>query len=128
MRVPQTVGEHIKYERVRRGMRQRDLALATNADVWTVITWEKHGAEPSVKFIPAIIEWLGYDPLPTGETFGEKIRWKRKKAGLTRQQLADRVGLSYCAIEQWERNACKPLPSNLRMLERTIGKTETSED
>lgn len=63
---PKTVGEHIKYERMRRGMRQKDL-----------VTWEKHGVEPSAKVIPAIIEWLGYDPFPAGETFGERLACRR---------------------------------------------------
>jgi len=109
-------------------MRQKDLALATNAGVWTVITWEKHDVEPSVKFIPAIIEWLGYDPFPVGETFGEQVTWKRKKAGLTRQRLAKRLGMNYGSIEQWERDVCKPLPTNLRKLERLIGKIKIAGD
>jgi transcriptional regulator with XRE-family HTH domain len=124
----ETVGEHIKCERLRRGLRQRDLALAANADVWTVITWERHDVEPSVKLISAIIEWLGYDPFPVGDTFGEKIKWKRKKVGLTGQELGDLLSLSYCAIEQWERDVCKPRPANLCTLERVIGNIEVAED
>lgn len=122
--IPKTVGEHIKYERVRRGLRQKDLALATNAGLWTVITWERHNAEPSVKFIPALIKWLGYDPFPVGETFGEKVKWKRKKVGLTRKAMAKQLRLNYSSVEQWEHDVCRPNEENKKKLEDVVGAIE----
>ena len=107
-------------------LRQIDVARIMGANAWTYITWEKHEAEPTGKFVPRIIEWLGYDPFPVGETFGEKLSWKRKKAGLTRQELADRLGLNYGSVKQWERDVCRPLPNNLSALEHVVGSIESS--
>jgi len=107
-------------------LRQVDIAKALGANTWTYIMWEKHEAEPTGKFVPRIIEWLSCDPFPEGETFGEKLRWKRKKAGLTRQELADQLGLSYCAIEQWERDVCRPHSDNRRKLECMVGPIHAS--
>lgn len=125
---PQTLGEHLKKRRVGQNLRQVDVAKVLGANTWTYITWEKHKAEPTGKFVPRIIKWLGYDPFPVGKTFGEKLRWKRKKAGLTRQGLANQLGLNYGSVEQWERDICRPLPENLRELERVVGPIEIAKD
>ena len=41
-------------------------------------------------------------------TTGERIRAARLRAGLTQQELAEKIGISYQGIGQWERDARKP--------------------
>ena len=41
-------------------------------------------------------------------TTGEKIKQARKRAGITQQQLADRLGISYVVISQYENNKRNP--------------------
>lgn len=41
-------------------------------------------------------------------TTGERIKAARLRAGLTQQELADKIGISYQGIGQWERDARNP--------------------
>lgn len=47
-------------------------------------------------------------------TVGERIKAARKQAGLTQKELAERLGLSFQAIAQWENNLRKPKLETLR--------------
>lgn len=42
------------------------------------------------------------------EWFGPRLRELREGAGLTQQQLADRVGVNIEAVSNWERGAKQP--------------------
>ncbi len=110
---PDALGEHLKRRRIQLGQRQRDAAEAIQCGSWTWIGWEKHGVEPAVRFIPHIIDWLGYDPFPEGKIFAEQLTWRRKKAGLTRAAFAELLGLNYSTVEQWEHGVCRPNDDNL---------------
>lgn len=41
-------------------------------------------------------------------TFGSNIADARKALGLTQEQLADKMTVSYQAISSWERDECLP--------------------
>jgi transcriptional regulator with XRE-family HTH domain len=50
------------------GLRQLDVAKLLGAYTSTVNTWENGHFTPDVRFVPGIVEFLGYDPfglLPT---------------------------------------------------------------
>ncbi len=36
---------------------------------------------------------------------------RRREAGLTRQELADRIGVSLKTVENWEYGQCRPHPT-----------------
>lgn len=49
-------------------------------------------------------------------TVGERIKAARKQAGLTQKELAERLGLSFQAIAQWENNLRKPKLETLQKI------------
>ena len=55
--------------------------------------WELDQHEPEVRFFPAIIRWLGYNPLPEPKSRGEAIRRARLSKGLSMKELARVVGV-----------------------------------
>jgi len=59
-------------------------------------------------------------------TFGENLYDARKRAKKTQVQLAKRLGITYQAVSQWERDETFPdhekLPFIARELNTTIGK------
>ena len=75
-----------------------DAARIIGANTWTYLLWENDEAQPSARFIPHIITWLGYNPFPEGETLGEKITARRQKHGLTRKQLAKLLSLNVSSV------------------------------
>jgi hypothetical protein len=37
------------------------------------LTWESNKGTPEIRFMPAIIRFLGYNPLPPAETLAEQL-------------------------------------------------------
>lgn len=54
-------------------------------------------------------------------TFGEKLKSARKKAGLTQEQLAEKLLVSRQAITKWEANRGMPDIENLKQLSKLLG-------
>jgi len=46
----------------------------------------------------------------------EKIKDLRKERGLTQEELAEKMGLKYYNIGDWERGKCEPCVSDLKQL------------
>ena len=46
---PKTVGEHIKRERLKRGMLQKEVALLFKVDAFTILNWETGFTKPQIK-------------------------------------------------------------------------------
>jgi transcriptional regulator with XRE-family HTH domain len=53
--------------------------------------------------------------------FGGRLRELREAAGLTQQQLADRVGCSWEAVSRWERSVREPGWSQILALAAALG-------
>jgi transcriptional regulator with XRE-family HTH domain len=49
-------------------------------------------------------------------TIGERIKAVRKQAGMTQQELADRLGISYVGISNWESGKRKPKQETLERI------------
>ena len=54
-------------------------------------------------------------------TTGEKIRAARKKAGLTQTELAERLGVGYSAVGQWELGLRNPKFETLKKISAALG-------
>jgi transcriptional regulator with XRE-family HTH domain len=91
------------------GLRQSDVARRLGAYTSTVNTWENGHFTPDVRFVPGIVEFLGYDPFgPTPTSFPDRLKAARVAAGLTRRQLAARIGVHPGAVAEWERGKKRP--------------------
>ncbi len=56
-------------------------------------------------------------------TLGEKIKIARKQAGLSQEQLAEKMGISRSAVAKWEVNNGMPDIDNLKALSNLLGVT-----
>ena len=54
-------------------------------------------------------------------TTGERIKAARKNAGMTQAELADKLGIPYQSIGQWERNQRNPKLETLRKIAAVLG-------
>jgi transcriptional regulator with XRE-family HTH domain len=97
-----TIGNHIRRRRLELGWLQKEVAEAVGADTATVFGWEVLGRMPAVRFLPAIIKFLGYNPLPLEEAFSKQIRRARLTLGLSQQQLAKKVGVDESTVADCE--------------------------
>lgn len=63
-----TIGDHVRARRLDLGLYQQDVAKRIGVSTDTVTNWEKNRATPTPRTWPDIIEFLGYDPRPLGQT------------------------------------------------------------
>jgi DNA-binding XRE family transcriptional regulator len=55
---------------------QKDVARQIGVRKCTIMNWETQRTVPEIRYMPAIIQFLGYDPMPQPTAFAEK--WSRK--------------------------------------------------
>ena len=122
---PTSPGEHLKKARLDRGLRQRRAAAEIGCSTTSLATWETGCASPDVRFWPAILRFLGYDPRPEPAGFGGRIRAAREAEGLSKRELARRLGLDSGTVGAWERRAARrPAPRIRRIFERWLASRE----
>jgi len=86
-----TIGEHIRARRLDLNLLQRQVADQIGVHPLTVTNWESNESSPETQFIPAIIEFLGYDPLPPASSLPERLASRRKVLGLSQRKMAERM-------------------------------------
>jgi transcriptional regulator with XRE-family HTH domain len=60
------------------------------------------------KFIPAIIDFLGYDPIPKPACLHERLVWFRRRKGWTQETFAKVLGVDKTTLAKWERGERVP--------------------
>lgn len=120
------VGKKIELLREDGGMSQGELAKVLGVTRQTVSKWEADVCRPKVKVLQAICGVFGVDmSYFTGEedltpqqicTLGEFIRKLRRRAKLSQEQFAERMGVSRRMISLWETDEVKPRARVLQKL------------
>ena len=120
------VGKKIELLREDGGMSQGELAKILGVTRQTISKWEADVCRPKVKVLQAICGVFGVDmSYFTGEedltpqqicTLGEFIRKLRRRAKLSQEQFAERMGVSRQMISLWEIDEVKPRAGMLQKL------------
>ncbi|MHB1865659.1 MAG: helix-turn-helix domain-containing protein [Acidobacteriaceae bacterium] len=63
-----TLGDHIRARRIDLGLFQSQVAELIGVHPLTITNWEGNATVPAIRYIPAILNFLGYDPLPPAQT------------------------------------------------------------
>lgn len=58
--------------------------------------------------MPAIIGFLGYNPLPPATTPAEELVRRRTILGLSQKEAAKRIGVDPSTLAKWERGEREP--------------------
>jgi transcriptional regulator with XRE-family HTH domain len=92
------------------GLRQSDVANRIGVGTSTVNYWENNHFNPDVQYVPKIVALLGYHPFgPPPASFPLQLKATRIAAGLTRGQLATRLGVHPGTVAKWERGEARPV-------------------
>ena len=70
--------------------------------------------------MPAIIRFLGYNPLPEGKTWGERLVRQRTTLGLSQKAAAARLGVDPSTLARWERGEGEPAGAVLGRVEKLL--------
>ena len=68
------------------------------------MNWEKGYFEPEIRYFPAIISFLGYDPFPNPKTLDEKIVAWRRRSGISRKSLARQLSIDEASLAKREKD------------------------
>jgi transcriptional regulator with XRE-family HTH domain len=99
-----TWGDHIKKRRLELGLFQRELAERLGVDESTIHNWERDYSGPALRFVPEIIQFLGYQPKTSNSrTLGESIVDYRRIHGWSQKELARRLAVDPSTLARWEK-------------------------
>jgi len=110
---------------------QREVADKLGCDEATVHNWEINRTSPQLRFIPRIIQFLGYMPDDTQvEGLGQQIVAARRRLGLSQRELARRLVVDPSTLGRWERNEGRPdaSESDVQLAAQQIGGGEWVQD
>lgn len=108
-----SLGQQIKRQRLVQGLRQEQLAARLGVDGWTLREWEHDRNAPAIRFLPAVIDFLGHDPFPPPTTLSEELYAGRRRLGLTRRQMARKLGIKPDRLAGWEAGLFRPTQKQL---------------
>jgi transcriptional regulator with XRE-family HTH domain len=103
---PQSLGDHIRRRRLVLAITQEEAAARLSVNAWTVHNWEIGKTKPAIEFIPALVEFLGYDPEPVDEgTLAGRLVARRRELGLSQREAARSIGVDPDTWAGWELGA-----------------------
>ena len=105
---PHTWGEHVRRQRILRGLLQKDVANQIGVSPETIIHWEGNRTAPSARIIPRITTFLGYCPWAAPQSPGDRLRQVRVGLGLSQKVAARVLGVYPATITRWELNERRP--------------------
>ena len=77
--------------------------------------------------MPAIIRFIGYNPLPNAKTLAEQLVRHRTALGMSRKDAAVELGVDDGTLARWERGDREPEGEFLRRVERFLSHVEELE-
>ena len=96
-------------------MHRKDVAGQIGVDKTSVFNWEANNSRPDLRLMPAVIRFLGYNPLPEANTVAELLVRHRAALGMTQKDAASQIGVDPGTLAVGARgkgaNRCLPEPS-----------------
>jgi transcriptional regulator with XRE-family HTH domain len=77
--------------------------------------------------MPAIIRFLGYNPLPEANGWGERLVRHRTSLGLSQKEAALKLGVDPGTLARWERGEREPAGVLRTRVERFLQDVEASD-
>ena len=103
------------------GLLQQDAARLVGCSKAAFLMWEKGRSSPEIRFWPAIVEFLGYDPSPEPRSTAERLKAARRAAGWSQKRLALVLGVDPSAVQDWEAGKEPHLLRCRRAVEKLLG-------
>jgi transcriptional regulator with XRE-family HTH domain len=115
-----TIGDHIRARRLDLELLQVQVADQIGVHEQTITGWECNATVPEVRYIPAILQFLGYNPVPAASSFPERLAAERRRPGLSQRKMAAKLGVDSASLMSWETRRHQPTEKSLRLIERAL--------
>jgi transcriptional regulator with XRE-family HTH domain len=110
-RVPEkleTIGDHLRRRRLTLKLLQREVGERLGVDKGTVYNWENSRSKPDIEYMPAVIRFLGYNPLSPPQNLADRLVRARTALGLSQKDAAAQIGVDASTLARWERGEREP--------------------
>ena len=111
-----SLGDHIRARRLDLKLLQKQIADQIGVDKAPITNWERNASSPAVRYVPAIIQFLGYDPLPPTDSLSERVATARRVLGLSQRKMAERLGVDPATWMGWEASRHRPAGKSLNAI------------
>jgi len=115
-----SLGDHIRARRLDLKLLQKQVAEQIGVHELTITGWEVNATAPEVRYIPAIIKFLGYNPLPSATSLPERLAAARKRLGLSQWRMAEMLGVDPTTLMGWEAGRHQPTGKSLDVIGRVF--------
>jgi transcriptional regulator with XRE-family HTH domain len=122
---PTTLGEHIRQRRLKLKPTLKEAAKLLGTDECSIMNWEKGRTVPKVYRLPAIICFLGYNPLPEPRTVPERLVAKRLERGWSRKAASRYLGIDVSTLRDWEHGKVILFRKHRRLVAEVLGIPES---
>jgi transcriptional regulator with XRE-family HTH domain len=119
-----TLGDHLRKRRLDLGLLQKQVADEIGVDETTICNWEGNKSSPSIRSIPKIMGFLGYNPFPPAQTIPEHLITARKLLGLSQRKLAETLGVDPTTLQSWEAERHRPAGRSVEIIQAFLGSLE----
>jgi transcriptional regulator with XRE-family HTH domain len=126
---PHTLGEHIKRRRLVLKMTKRQAAVRLGVGPETIRHWESGETNiPPVERIPAVLEFLGYDPFVEPVSISDRLRAVRRRSGWSIRRAAAHLGVDPTTWGEWEHGKVILFRAHRTLVARLLGLREDEVD
>jgi len=87
----------------------------------TIWNWENGKSKPELRYLSAIIEFLGYNPLAPPTSLSERLIYQRRLRGWTQDRMARLLGVDVTTLARWERGKRQPTRESLVSIRELLG-------
>ncbi len=67
-----------------------------------IINWEKGRSSPQISQVGKVVEFLGYNPFPGGNSLAERLVAYRKARGMRQKDFARKLGIDLSTLASYE--------------------------
>lgn len=115
-----SLGDHIRARRLDLKLLQKQVADQIGVHKTTITGWERNATIPEIRYMPAIIQFLAYNPLPAAMSLPERLATARRALGLSQRKMAGKLGVDPATLMGWEAGRHQPTDKNLDLIERVL--------
>ncbi len=115
-----SLGDHIRARRLNLKLLQKQVADQIGVHELTIAGWEGNATVPEVRYMPAIIQFLGYNPIPAASSLADRLASARRALGLSQRKMAGKLGVDPATLMGWEAGRHKPTAKSLALIWRVL--------
>jgi transcriptional regulator with XRE-family HTH domain len=115
-----TLGDHIRKRRLDLNLLQKQASDQIGVHELTITSWEGNATVPEVRYMPAIIQFLGYNPLPAASSLPERLAAARRALGLSQRKMAGKLGIDPSTLMGWEAGRHQPTGKSIEVIAKFL--------